>query len=347
MHYNRNVKCWSLGLDLILAGMGMWVVEQKRSWAEWLVINILRVGPLPKHVAIIMDGNRRFARQQQKETIEGHTSGFQKLGEVLQWCRDLNIQEVTLYAFSIENFKRSKQEVNGLMALAAEKFGMLLKETDQLAKHGVRIQIIGDLSLLPENVRKLAAQAVLATEDNKGSCVNLALAYTSREEISRALSETCRGVAEGQLQATDISEVLLEQCLYTRDSRDPDILLRTSGEVRLSDFMIWQTGFSCLFFTKVLWPEFSIWHLFAAVFYYQRHYHTLTAARNENLNQRNYGEEESDIECCRRRHGEVTQENIAAYTKERNERIEIFLADLKKRRRSQLKEMSEICLTLV
>lgn len=321
--------------------MGMtWLVEKNRSWAEWAVARILRVGPVPRHLAVIMDGNRRYARKEHQDTLTGHTRGFHKLTEVLSWCRDLGINEVTAYAFSIENFKRPRHEVEGLMDLAAEKFAEVLEELEKLAKHGVCIRALGNLTLLPERVQQGVAEAVLATKDNDKYFINLAIAYTSREEIGTAMSELCRGVSEGQLQASDISEELLEKCLYTGGTRDPDLLIRTSGEVRLSDFLLWQSGFSCLFFTKVLWPEVTIWHLFGAIFYYQRHYHTLAEARRESLNVRQCMVEESDIDVCHAKFGEkVTAEHIAAQTCSRTERTDAFLKELYEKRINYLKKV--------
>lgn len=310
-----------------------WFVEQNRTWAEWAAIRVLKVGPMPRHLAVIMDGNRRFARKEHKDALAGHTQGFHKLTEVLSWCRDFGINEVTAYAFSIENFKRSKQEVNGLMELASEKFAKLLEEREKLAKHGVCIRVLGDLNLLPPHIRKLAAEAMLITKENDQCFLNLAFAYTSREEITSAMNELSQGVMERKIETSDISEELLEKCLHTRGSRDPDLLVRTSGEVRLSDFLLWQSGFSCLFFTKVLWPEFTIWHLFGAVFYYQRHYHTLAEARQEAMAQRERAVYDSDIERCRLKYDDkVSQEQIAAYATARMERVDHFLSDLHERR---------------
>lgn len=258
-----------------------WVNEPKRSWIEWAALRVLRIGPIPRHVAFIMDGNRRFAKQLEKNPIDGHTEGFRKLTEVLSWCRDLGIPEVTVYAFSIENFKRSKSEVDGLMALAEEKFEKLLQEKDLLSKHGVRIRVFGCLSMLTPRLRSLIAQAVLATENNSNCCLNLAMAYTSRQEVVSAVRDAVQAVKVGCIRKEDLSESLLEECLYTSGTRDPELLIRTSGEVRLSDFLLWQTGLSYLYFTKVLWPEISLWHFLAAVFHYQRHHHTLVQLRRE------------------------------------------------------------------
>lgn len=228
-----------------------WVIEEKRSWPEWLALRILKVGPIPSHLALIMDGNRRFAKLHQKNTLSGHIDGFKTLTHVLAWCRDLGINEVTAYAFSIENFRRSKNEVDGLMSIACEKFNQLLNEKEKLAKYGVCIRVIGNIDLLPERLKCLAASAMLMTKDNKTCFLNLALAYTSRDEITSAVRELRRGVQDGTLDETDVTPRLLEHCLYTAESSPPDLLVRTSGETRLSDFLLWQTQFSSLFFTKV------------------------------------------------------------------------------------------------
>lgn len=303
-----------------------WVVEQRRTWAEWVALRVLRVGPVPTHLAIIMDGNRRYARREQRETLAGHTQGFHKLTEVLSWCRDLGVTHVTAYAFSIENFKRSKSEVNGLMELAAEKFSKLLEEQDKLAEHGVCINVLGDISLLPSHIQQMAARAILATRHNNHFFINLAMAYTAREEIASAVHELAQGVAEGSLQASDVTEEALEACLYGKGNREPDLLVRTSGEHRLSDFLLWQSAYSCLFFTHVLWPDFSIWHLFGAVFFYQRQYHTLAAAKREALAQRCRTLEERDMEQCRHQHGDkVTQEHLVAQGAARAARLQAFL----------------------
>ena len=320
-----------------------WVVEQKRSWAEWLALRVLQVGPIPKHLAVIMDGNRRYARREQRETLAGHTQGFHKLAEMLCWCRDLGIRHVTAYAFSIENFKRSKSEVDGLMKLAADTFSKLLEEQDKLAEHGVCISVLGDISLLPDCIQSMVAQAMLATRNNTHFFLNLAIAYTGREEISSAVQELASGVANDWLQSSDINEEALEACLYGCSSREPDLLVRTSGEHRLSDFLLWQSAYSCLFFTQVLWPDFSIWHLFGAVFFYQRQYHTLAAARREALAQRCRTIEERDLEQCRRQHGDkVTHDHLAAQVAARTARLQTFLEYRKKRDLAHLHHLSSL-----
>ncbi|XP_050460660.1 dehydrodolichyl diphosphate synthase complex subunit DHDDS [Cataglyphis hispanica] len=252
-----------------------WIRERTLNWFQLLALKIIRTGHVPKHVAFIMDGNRRYANKQKVAGIEGHVRGFDKLAETLSWCRDLGITEVTVYAFSIENYNRSKEEVDGLMELAKCKFMRLLEEKDKLAEQGVCIRVIGNLSLLSEDMRKLIAEAMIITENNKKATLNLAFSYTSKDEITHAIKDIAEGVKHADILPEDINESLISQCLYTYKSSNPDLLIRTSGEVRFSDFLLWQISNTCIYFTNVLWPEFSLWNLFSAVFYYQRCYSDL------------------------------------------------------------------------
>lgn len=245
-----------------------WIIENSLTYFQKFCVNVIKSGEVPKHIAFIMDGNRRFACKQNVDRLEGHTKGFDKLAETLQWCLELGIQEVTVYAFSIENFKRSKEEVNTLMELAKEKYKRLLEERDKLMKEGICIRVIGNLSLLPSDLRKLIAEAMLMTKDNNKAVLNVAFAYTSRDEITHSIKTIVEGVQQKELEENDISETLLSNCLYT--TSDPEILIRTSGEVRFSDFLLWQILNTNIFFAEVLWPEFNIWNLLACVFQYQR-----------------------------------------------------------------------------
>ncbi|XP_040985098.1 dehydrodolichyl diphosphate synthase complex subunit DHDDS isoform X2 [Haliaeetus albicilla] len=217
-----------------------WIREGELTIIERFCANIIKAGPMPKHVAFIMDGNRRYAQKCHVERQQGHSQGFDKLAQTLRWCLNLGIREVTVYAFSIENFKRSKEEVDGLMDLARQKFSRLLEEQESLKKHGVCIRVLGDLPLLPLDIQELIAQAVLATRNYNKCFLNVCFAYTSRHEISNAVREMAWGVEQGLLEPSDVSESLLDKCLYTNNSPDPDLLIRTSGEVRLSDFLLWQ-----------------------------------------------------------------------------------------------------------
>ncbi|XP_064473419.1 dehydrodolichyl diphosphate synthase complex subunit Dhdds-like [Ornithodoros turicata] len=248
-----------------------WIRERKLTWVQKLAVGILKTGEIPKHLAVIMDGNRRFARKQNMQSLDGHIHGFDKLSEVLFWCLELQITEVTVYAFSIENFKRSKDEVDGLMELTLEKLEQLLNEMDKIHEKGVCVRALGNLSYLPVNIQRVIADVVLQTQSNSRCYLNICVSYTSRDEICHAVQEIAGGVQRGILHPEDVTEEVLSSALYSRKGSDPDLLIRTSGEVRLSDFLLWQSSHSILEFVSVLWPEFSIWHLCAAVLCYQKH----------------------------------------------------------------------------
>ncbi|KAJ1532384.1 hypothetical protein ONE63_000984 [Megalurothrips usitatus] len=256
-----------------------WVRDNQMTWLQKLGVRIIASGRVPKHVAFIMDGNRRYAKKHNVQTYEGHSKGFDRLAETLPWCSELGIKEVTVYAFSIENFKRPQEEVDALMDLARQKFQRLLDERDKLKEHGVHIRIIGNLELLPEDLRKLMAQAILITKDNNRSILNIAYAYTAREEILQTVKQAVGGVTDGVLSPSNVTKELLSKTLYTNKSPTPDLLIRTSGEVRYSDFLLWQVSCSCVYFTNVLWPDFTLWHLLGAVFYYQRSYQNMQIVR--------------------------------------------------------------------
>ncbi|KAJ8915014.1 hypothetical protein NQ315_015988 [Exocentrus adspersus] len=262
-----------------------WIADSSLTVFQRFCINVLKCGPVPNHIAFIMDGNRRYAKKTNVEKSEGHSKGFEKLSECLQWCKELGIKEVTVYAFSIENFKRSEDEVNTLMQLAREKFQKLLEEKDKMMEEGICIRVIGNLSLLPSDIRKLIAEAMILTKDNTKAVLNVAFSYTSRDEITNSMKEIVKGVDDGEVTVEDIDEDLISQCLYTNQSPNPEVLVRTSGEVRLSDFLLWQSSNTYICFTDVLWPEFCIWHLLACVFKYQRCCHDLKKYEQEcNIN---------------------------------------------------------------
>ncbi|XP_021055885.1 dehydrodolichyl diphosphate synthase complex subunit DHDDS isoform X1 [Mus pahari] len=252
-----------------------WIKEGELSLWERFCANIIKTGPVPKHIAFIMDGNRRYAKKCQVERQEGHAQGFNKLAETLRWCLNLGVLEVTVYAFSIENFKRSKSEVDGLLDLARQKFTCLMEEQEKLQKHGVCIRVLGDLHLLPLDLQEKIAHATQATKNYNKCFLNVCFAYTSRHEIASAVREMAWGVEQGLLEPSDVSESLLDKCLYSNPSPPPDILIRTSGEVRLSDFLLWQTSHSCLVFQPVLWPEYTFWNLCEAILQFQRNHSAL------------------------------------------------------------------------
>lgn len=295
---------------------------------------------MPKHVAFIMDGNRRFARKKNVDRQEGHMQGFNKLAETLRWCKHLDIQEVTVYAFSIENFKRTKDEVDGLMELAKEKFLRLLEEMDNLKKHEVCIRVLGDLNMLPLDLQQLIAKAVVATKDHNKCFLNVCFAYTSRYEITNAVREMAWGVEKGLIKASDVSELLLSECLYSYNSPNPDLLIRTSGEVRLSDFLLWQTSHSCIVFQSVLWPEYTFWNLCEAIIQYQLNHKSIQKARDLYQEQQELQQLEADRTCVAEQHqgngkpadSKRRQEVLEQYSASREERVHDFLQALKHKR---------------
>ncbi|BFZ09403.1 hypothetical protein BsWGS_12442 [Bradybaena similaris] len=341
----------------------MFSQRRQKTWVQRACEAVLTTGPVPQHVAIIMDGNRRFAAKKSLAKSEGHVKGFDKLAETLEWCLDLGIQEVTVYAFSIENFKRSADEVSCLMELSRQKFAKLLQEKDLIQQNGVCVRIIGNISLLPKDLQELLAEAVCMSAHNKRAILNVCFAYTARDDMCMAMRELAKGVKEGSIRQSDISESLFEKCLYTCHSRNVDLLIRTSGEVRLSDFLLWEGSFSCLAFVKVLWPEFSIWHLYAAILHYQRNCSKIQIARQSHLIERERLQRESDFACVMEESNmEVpvgsssvdksfdpistnipTQKNIQArvqqYAAEREKRTEAFLAHIYREREDYLKSL--------
>lgn len=217
-----------------------------------------------------MDGNRRYANKLHIEKHEGHARGFEKLSETLQWCLDLGIKEVTVYAFSIENFKRSKEEVDSLMELARKKFDKLLEERNKLNERGIKIRVIGNLKLLPKDIAKKIAEAVLMTKDNSKAILNIAFAYTSRDEITAAIRAINQGVRNHVIDVEDINHSLLGGALYTEDSPEVDLLVRTSGERRLSDFLLWQVMHPSQYFLFTILTQnisfISVYHINSVLF---------------------------------------------------------------------------------
>lgn len=241
----------------------------KGNWIENLACSILKCGQIPKHIAFIMDGNRRYANKIRIDKADGHKQGFDTLAKVLSWCRELGINQVSLYAFSIENFKRTPEEVNSIMNLAREKCDSLLDELDKVNEAGIRVRVAGDLQLLPKDLRDRVERIQDLTCNNNKAYLNVCMAYTSRHELVAAIKELSTLVHKDQsITPEDIDSALLEQKLYL--SRPfPELIIRTSGEVRLSDFMLWQCQESMLIFVNALWPEISIWDFMKAIFHFQ------------------------------------------------------------------------------
>lgn len=222
---------------------------------EWYISRNLKEENMPKHVAIIMDGNRRYSKiQGNVPVIDGHKRGVGTLEKVLDWCVDLGIEIVTAYAFSIENFNRSDKEVEGLMKLFQENFEGIANNK-KIHKNEVRVKAVGNLDMLPENVRQAIRVAEESTAMYDKRLVNIAIGYDGRLEIVDATKKIARDVKDGKISPEDINEELINKNLYTEGLEDPNLIIRTSGEERLSGFLLWQSSYSELYFCDSLWPE--------------------------------------------------------------------------------------------
>jgi undecaprenyl diphosphate synthase len=217
---------------------------------------------LPRHIAIIMDGNGRWAQQRSLPRVAGHKQGVESIREVVKACRETGIPVLTLYAFSKDNWNRPKWEVKALMQLISR---YLKSEIGELIKNGIALRIIGDLDELPEKLHSQLLSAIDQTKDNKDMILNVALSYSGRAEIIRAVRNMAESIREKALSVDDISEKTFESFLYTHDLPDPDLLIRTSGEYRLSDFLIYQMAYTEIYVTPTLWPDFRKKHLLTAI----------------------------------------------------------------------------------
>lgn len=226
---------------------------------------------LPKHIGVILDGNRRWASEREMIPWHGHREGVAKVKKFLEWCLNLGINSITLYAFSTENFSRSDEEVDELMRIYTENLNEVIN-SDVIHENKVRINVIGRTNLLPEELRKLIDEVEETTENYNQYYLNIALAYGGRAEIVDAMKKIALKVKDGGLNPDEINEALIEDHLYTAylPQQDPDIIIRTSGESRLSNFLIWQSAYSELFLVDVYWPEFREIDLDRAIRAYQR-----------------------------------------------------------------------------
>jgi tritrans,polycis-undecaprenyl-diphosphate synthase [geranylgeranyl-diphosphate specific] len=221
---------------------------------EWYISRNLRPENMPKHVAIIMDGNRRFTKVQGNiDTIEGHKKGVGTLERVLDWCVDLGIEIVTVYAFSTENFNRPDEEVEGLMQLFKKNFEEITSN-QKIHKNKVQVRAVGKLELLPEDVREAIKIAEESTAFYNLRRLNIAIGYDGRMEIVDAIKKIVRAVEAGKLDVDEIDENIVNRNLYTAGMEDPNLIIRTSGEERLSGFLLWQSSYSELYFSNSLWP---------------------------------------------------------------------------------------------
>ncbi len=216
--------------------------------------HLLAQGDLPRHVAIIMDGNGRWAERRHKPRLFGHEAGMKAVREVIESAADLQIPYLTLYAFSQENWKRPRAEVDALMKLLQR---YIQSERKKLIEKGIRVCAIGELDRLSPAARVEIDELIAKTADNSQLVVTLALSYGGRAEIVEAARQVARRVADGELDPDDIDETLFKSFLYKSDLPDPDLLIRTSGELRISNFLLWQLAYTELYVTGVLWPDFD------------------------------------------------------------------------------------------
>ena len=221
---------------------------------------------LPKHIAIIMDGNGRWARKKGFLRAAGHEKGTTAVRDVVEASAEIGIEHLTLYAFSTENWNRPKLEVDTLMRLLVSS---LKKEIKTLQKNNIRLNAIGNLKTLPKKVFRELNEVIEKTRTNDRMVLNLALSYGSREELTSAIREISLKVKNNEITADAIDESVINQHLYTRNFPEVDLLIRTSGEQRISNFLLWQIAYAELYFTKTLWPDFRKENLFEAIYNYQ------------------------------------------------------------------------------
>lgn len=223
-------------------------------------------GSPPRHVAVIMDGNGRWARQKAMNRVRGHEEGAESVREIVRTSRRIGISFLTLYAFSEENWKRPAYEIQALMKLLKR---FLSSELDEMMENGIRLHTIGRTHKLPKDVRSLLLKTMERTSKNRDMVLTLALSYGGRQEILDGVRRLAEQVRDGSLSAEDITEKRLSAALYTGDMPDPDLLIRTSGEFRISNFLLWQIAYAELYFTPTLWPDFREKEYLAAIEAYQ------------------------------------------------------------------------------
>jgi undecaprenyl diphosphate synthase len=256
-----------------LAPGEMTLIQLFKKWAKKETVEAditkegLKQGLIPKHVAVIMDGNGRWAKQRGLPRVAGHHSGMKAVKRVTIAADELGVEVLTMYAFSTENWKRPQDEVDFLMRLPQE---FLAIELDELVEKNVRVRMTGFKEGLPSHTVQALEEAERRTRNNTGLILNFALNYGSRSEMVNAMQDLARNVQSGKLSVEDITEEVFSSSLLTSGLPDPDLLIRTSGELRLSNFMLWQLAYTEMYFSPLYWPDFSERHLYEAVFEYQR-----------------------------------------------------------------------------
>ena len=240
------------------------------------------ISNLPKHIAIIMDGNGRWAKQKSKLRVFGHKGGVQSVNDTVEAAAELGIKFLTLYAFSTENWSRPKKEVNALMNLLVNT---IEAETKTLIKNDIKLISIGEIDELPEKCKNKLKKAIKLTENNKRMTLILALSCSSRNEIISSIKNIATAYKNNDIVLNDINENLLNKTLNTKNIPDPELLIRTSGEYRISNFLLWQIAYSELYFTDVLWPDFKKNNFYNAIFEYQNRERRFGKTSEQILNQ--------------------------------------------------------------
>lgn len=261
------------------------------SLMRQFMFGVVSIGPIPNHIAFILDGNRRYAMKCSLEEGAGHKAGFVSLMSMLKYCYEVGVKYTTIYAFSIDNFNRRPEEVQYLMDLMLEKIEGLLKEESIVNEYGVRVYFVGNLKLLNQPLRVAAEKAMRVTANNTRNVLLICVAYTSSDEITHSVEESCNEKrTEEEVQAEMITceeeEVIklldVEKHMYMGVAPDPDILIRTSGETRLSNFLLWQTTNCLLYSPSALWPEIGLRHLMWAILDFQRNYTYLEKKKKQS-----------------------------------------------------------------
>ncbi len=227
----------------------------------------IKKNKVPAHVAIIMDGNGRWAKKRGLPRIVGHKKGADVLKDIVILCKDVGIKYLTVYSFSSENWQRPQDEVNELMNLFVE---VLQRELESLHKNGVKVVLLGQREIIPLDILEVFKNSEEKTKDNKELVLNVAFSYGSRQEIANAAKKMCLEYKNKEFSSEESLEKIFSKFLYTSDFPDPDLLIRTSGEYRISNFLLWQIAYTELYFTKTLWPDFDKKNFYKAIYDYQR-----------------------------------------------------------------------------
>jgi len=241
--------------------------KRKSDSDEKLQQELKKSGEIPKHIAIIMDGNGRWAKQRGLPRVAGHKRGVDTVKDIVEACAEIGVKYLTLYTFSTENWKRPKDEVSTLMRLLLNS---LKDRVDELCENDIKLTTIGDIDSLPYEVQKQLRADIERTKNNKKMVLNLALSYSGRWEILEAVKKISRAVEKGDIKTDEINEQLFSKFLTTKDLPDPDLVIRTSGEFRVSNFLLWQIAYSEFVITDIYWPDFNRHHLYESIRAFQK-----------------------------------------------------------------------------